>query len=388
MPDLLTAQQAADALELHILTVRKLAESGELPGSEVDGQWRFRQEVVDNWGRAPVEPPEPGAADDTGESSSGYGDDLRAESAYWMATQHRRLAENEITPELDLRRSVSLGRRRLSDPYGGPDYFFDPALLRYCLPVVKLYAVQREAGAQGGRGLDVGSGAGWLALEMARDGVEMDACDISAGSIAIASRLAREDPWRDSRAPIRYRVEDMNHLELPSEEYDAITVWFSMHHCARPRRVFAEINRALKPEGRAYIVDGTDRCRSGRILGLLLHTFLPTTRPLREKWGKLWARVRAKLSKGDPPATQGTSYESPMEGLCDFDEMVALAGEELQVERVSTLDAFCYELAYYTVIPTPLRQPLLFLLGVADYAMTRVGLMRGQHGIIRARKRG
>jgi len=316
-----------------------------------------------------------------------YAQAMQAEAAYWADIQQRRLEENELTPELDLRRCEALGRRRLRDPYGGPGYVFDPALRRYCLPMRKLYALLDEVAARGGRGLELGCGAGWLSLELARAGVEMDAYDISAGALEIAARLAREDPWQASRAVLRYHVADMNVLELPPAQYDTIVVWCSMHHCARPRHVLAQINRALKPTGRAYLVDNTGGCRLGRILGTLLYTLTPTTEPLGGKWRRLGARVSAKLLRRPPPAPGKPAHASPMEGICRFDALLALAREELRVERVTTVHAFCQDVVRYTVLPTPLRQPLLFLLGLADYALTRAGLLRGHHGIIRASKR-
>lgn len=316
-----------------------------------------------------------------------YAEALRAEAAAWTAIQQRRAEQNEFTPELDLRRCDALGRRRLRDPYGGPDYVFDPALRQYCPPTRRLYALLDEAAARGGRGLELGCGAGWLSLELAREGVEMDAYDISPGSLEIAERLAREDPWRASRAPLLYHVADMNELELPPEQYDTIVVWCSMHHCARPDHVLAQVNRGLKPTGRAYFVDNTGGCRLGRILGRLLRTFTPTTEPMATKWRDLWARLCAKVLRRAPPATDRPPHRSPMEGVCSFEELLARAREELHVEQVLTVHAFCQDIARYTVLPTPLREPLLFLLGLADYALTRTGLLRGHHGIIRAGKR-
>ncbi|MFQ5810358.1 MAG: response regulator [Armatimonadota bacterium] len=52
MQDILTAQDVAELLQMHIMTVYKLAESGELPGFKVGRQWRFRGETLDEWCRA------------------------------------------------------------------------------------------------------------------------------------------------------------------------------------------------------------------------------------------------------------------------------------------------------------------------------------------------
>jgi len=52
MQDILTAQDVAKLLQMHIMTVYKLAESGELPGFKVGRQWRFRRDALDEWCRA------------------------------------------------------------------------------------------------------------------------------------------------------------------------------------------------------------------------------------------------------------------------------------------------------------------------------------------------
>jgi len=51
MQDILTAQDIAKLLQMHIMTVYKLAESGELPGFKVGRQWRFRRDSLDEWCR-------------------------------------------------------------------------------------------------------------------------------------------------------------------------------------------------------------------------------------------------------------------------------------------------------------------------------------------------
>ena len=52
-PDVLTARQAARLLQVDEQAVIELAESGELPGRRIAGQWRFARDAVLSWlGRA------------------------------------------------------------------------------------------------------------------------------------------------------------------------------------------------------------------------------------------------------------------------------------------------------------------------------------------------
>jgi len=60
MPDLLTAKQLAEYLQLSSRSIYRLLERGEVPATKIGGQWRFRKVDVDQWidlnaGRLPEE---------------------------------------------------------------------------------------------------------------------------------------------------------------------------------------------------------------------------------------------------------------------------------------------------------------------------------------------
>jgi excisionase family DNA binding protein len=69
-PEVLTAAQAAQLLQLDVATVEDLASGGELPGRKLAGHWRFARSAILRWldGGARVETPlPPGDADDPSE---------------------------------------------------------------------------------------------------------------------------------------------------------------------------------------------------------------------------------------------------------------------------------------------------------------------------------
>jgi len=47
--EVLTIGQVAELLQLHVMTVYRLAKEGKLPGFKVGGRWRFHQETLDAW---------------------------------------------------------------------------------------------------------------------------------------------------------------------------------------------------------------------------------------------------------------------------------------------------------------------------------------------------
>jgi PTS system nitrogen regulatory IIA component len=49
MPELLTAKQLAEYLQLSQRSIYRLLERGELPATKIGGQWRFRKAAIDEW---------------------------------------------------------------------------------------------------------------------------------------------------------------------------------------------------------------------------------------------------------------------------------------------------------------------------------------------------
>lgn len=46
---LITADRAAELLQLHPKTVKRLAQAGEIPGMKIGRVWRFRESSLDAW---------------------------------------------------------------------------------------------------------------------------------------------------------------------------------------------------------------------------------------------------------------------------------------------------------------------------------------------------
>lgn len=48
-PEILTVDELARLLHLHVMTVYRLVKQGKLPGFKVGGRWRFRRDAVEDW---------------------------------------------------------------------------------------------------------------------------------------------------------------------------------------------------------------------------------------------------------------------------------------------------------------------------------------------------
>jgi demethylmenaquinone methyltransferase / 2-methoxy-6-polyprenyl-1,4-benzoquinol methylase len=146
-----------------------------------------------------------------------------------------------------------------------------------------------EASA-GGRVLDVATGTGDLAFELAGrvgDGGEVVASDFSEQMLAVARDKAAR---RVGSMAERVRFEQANALELPyaDGEFDAATVGFGVRNFSDLERGLRELARVVRPGGRVVILEMTT----------------PQKPPLSTFFGVWFDRVVPVLGRfaGDPEA--------------------------------------------------------------------------------------
>src|SRR5438105_2792514 len=92
--------------------------------------------------------------------------------------------------------------------------------------------------------LDVGCGAGRLALGLGRQAQRVDGIDFSGSAIAIARHAAE----CCAATNVAFHVADIDSF-VPSESYDLITLVGVLEHVPAPSAVMARLNRWLRPGG-------------------------------------------------------------------------------------------------------------------------------------------
>lgn len=95
------------------------------------------------------------------------------------------------------------------------------------------------------RVLDVGCGPGLLSTALAERAGKVEGVDFSEKMIAAARKLAPE---------LKFQVANAEHLPYPESCFDVAICCNTAHHFARPRTVFTEILRVLKPGGRIVVI--------------------------------------------------------------------------------------------------------------------------------------
>ena len=120
--------------------------------------------------------------------------------------------------------------------------------------VAELHHMRTNNGGANGKILDLGTGPGYLPIEIVKraDNFHIDAIDPLGKSI----RMARENAVIAGVANrIHFRVADATRLPFNEDSYDMIVSTGVLHELKNPVNMFEECYRVLKPGGKVFIHD-------------------------------------------------------------------------------------------------------------------------------------
>ncbi len=203
-----------------------------------------------------------------------------------------------------------------------------------------------QAKSRGGKVLEPGCGYGMLSLEMARNGLDVVGVDLSPKSIEIANRYKAENPFTDTFGGLDYRCGDFTEMEFPSESFDSVVFFRSLHHIANTKDVLSKVHRAMKPGAnllisepvRAHFTEESAR------FALVLRTVLPTWEPFDKKLGVKWTDTlwEEKVTEIFKEYVLEDNYaQSPLDNITDNAEAIIRAVESYFIIKTKSFsDAF------------------------------------------------
>jgi demethylmenaquinone methyltransferase/2-methoxy-6-polyprenyl-1,4-benzoquinol methylase len=119
-------------------------------------------------------------------------------------------------------------------------------------------AVRQAALAPGNLALDVCTGTGDLALEIARrvgaSGAVVGA-DFSLPMLRLGAQKSAQRTTRSGAHSVRWALADTQALPFPANTFDAVTVGFGIRNVADIRQGIAEMARVVRPGGRVVILE-------------------------------------------------------------------------------------------------------------------------------------
>ena len=105
---------------------------------------------------------------------------------------------------------------------------------------------------QGGRALDIATGGGHTALQLARRGWSVTAGDVSPRMLENARRLLREAGF--ALEVVLFPAEE---IPFSDATFDIVTVRVAPHHFSSVRSFVLEAARVLRPGGHLLVIDGS-----------------------------------------------------------------------------------------------------------------------------------
>jgi SAM-dependent methyltransferase len=142
--------------------------------------------------------------------------------------------------------------------------------------------------------LDMGSGTGFLSLEMAREGHRVVALDSDDEAIELATASLRSDPQVGDL--VTYHRHDVADWTVPPASFDVVVISRTLHHLRDPSEVLANIHHWLRPHGRLICLDfAYDR--------------------FDRRAGRWMASVRSLLESAGAYATQELTTTTPVDAI-------------------------------------------------------------------------
>ena len=113
--------------------------------------------------------------------------------------------------------------------------------------------IELVAPAPGARFLDAGCGTGYNAIQLARLGFPVVACDFSDEVLARARENVREAGVEES---VELRRENLLELGLPDASADVVVCWGVLMHIPEVETAISELARVLRPGGTLIVCEG------------------------------------------------------------------------------------------------------------------------------------
>lgn len=196
--------------------------------------------------------------------------------------------------------------------------------------------------------LEIGCGAGHLALEISRNNFNTLGIDLSPTSIKIANQYKKKIEKREGKLNLRYQVVDINREKI-EHKFDAIIFFRSLHHMPFPKKLFRKINLMSKRKSSLIICEPVRKNFSSlsSIFASLLRYSLETWEPYEKKIPKKFQNntIKNMILNIDREYRYITNskkkVQSPFDNsIDDYKKIIDLLKNNFSIKELKFYDAF------------------------------------------------
>ncbi|MBF8249185.1 MAG: Methyltransferase type 12 [Bacteroidetes bacterium] len=232
--------------------------------------------------------------------------------------------------------------------------------------------------------LELGSGEGHLALDLARRKLRVTAIDLSSERINRARSKAAK-----TKLKVRFQVGDLNTMRLAKNRYDCVVANGSLHHILNLDHLLDEARKSLKPKGSLVVFDFIGMGAFRKTVAAILYALLPTYKPYSDKW-RLRSRLKPFLASEQIRRTglerNNASVlhpDSPFEEISQ-ESIIPAIKKHFRIKELSTTLPFWYYLAAKIRLSNRLKYRVAKSFRAMDDFLVQAGIFQGAYVFIEA----
>ena len=190
---------------------------------------------------------------------------------------------------------------------------------------------------------------GYLSLELARNGLHVDAVDISSKSIEVAKKYLSENTYTAGFGSLNYEVADITTMDMGEAKYDSIVTLGTLHHLPDLDSIIIRISKALRPSGNLILCEPirSNFTQKSAEFAAILRVISPTWIPYEEKLkfisdSENWrAFVQRIYNEYTYVGERGKKVQSPFDNIISSEEgLIKPITKYFTIKEVKYSDAF------------------------------------------------
>jgi 2-polyprenyl-3-methyl-5-hydroxy-6-metoxy-1,4-benzoquinol methylase len=317
------------------------------------------------------------------------------EGTFW-GDQSEEALKYGIPFRVDYRLRTKIQRSKFQGEYEDDPELFDIVMGREFTALMKLILKHATKHRQV---LELGCGPGGLALEIARNGMQVTGIDISEKSLKIAEYFKKNNKFTHGFGSLTYIQKDLNLMQFDAEsKYDVVYSNGGLHHILHFEKLIRKIIDVMNDDGYLIFYDNIGETKLSKCVRRLFEVCINNQLPRRQLVAEninICAQQTRSLFINNPASKNTNNHKivpidspSPFEGVTTS-EILEIIPRYMKVEYEYRCQSFIKIVAhyiYYTHSNNRFTYILVSLLKKLDRLICFLRISKGENVLIVARK--